>query len=140
MYLNRLTVGEKIAFYSLAHLVASAHEGISLEEKALLEASLHEMKIAKPSHVLSIIDAVRSFESDESKRIALLELMLIAMVDEDFDDAEQAIMSEVLSGFNFDETHIERAAAWAESLAALFRSGQRFIQSPSGKYFIKDMK
>ena len=54
--------------------------------------------------------------------------MLIAMVDDDFDDAEQAILSEVVNGFNFSENHIERAAAWAESLAALFRTGQRFIQ------------
>ena len=45
MYLNRLTNGEKIGFYSLASAVAAAHEGISLEEKALLEAALHEMKI-----------------------------------------------------------------------------------------------
>lgn len=128
MYLNRLTNGEKVAFYSLAYAVATAHEGISLEEKALLEASLHEMKIDQPQQILPVADAVGRFESDETRRIVLLELMLIAMVDDDFDDAEQAVMSEVMSGFNFSENHIERAAAWAESLAALFRTGQRFIQ------------
>ncbi|MBK1679435.1 hypothetical protein [Rhodocyclus tenuis] len=128
MYLNRLTNGEKVAFYSLAHAVAAAHEGISLEEKALLEATLHEMKIPQPQQILSVAEAVSRFESDETRRIALLELMLIAMIDDDFDDAEQTVMSEVLKGFNFNENHVERAAAWAESLAALFRSGQRFIQ------------
>jgi uncharacterized tellurite resistance protein B-like protein len=128
VYLNRLINSEKVAFYSLAHAVATAHEGISLEEKALLEASLHEMKIDQPQQILSITEAVSRFESDETRRIALLELMLIAMVDDDFDDAEQAIISEVMNSFNFSESHIERAAAWAESLAALFRTGQRFIQ------------
>lgn len=127
MYLNRLTDGEKVAFYSLAHAVATAHEGISLEEKALLEAALHEMKIPQPQRILSAPEAISRFESDDTRRIALLELMLIAMVDEDFDDAEQAVVAEVIKGFNFTENHIERAAAWAESLAALFRTGQRFI-------------
>lgn len=128
MYLNRLADGEKIAFYSLAYAVASAHDGISLEEKALLEAALHEMKISKPSQLLSVAEAVNCFISDESRRIVLLELMLIATVDDDFDKAEQAVMAGVLRGFNFNENHIERAEAWAESLAALFRSGQRFIE------------
>lgn len=128
MYLNRLTNGEKVAFYALARAVAVAHEGISLEEKALLEAALHEMKIPQPQQILSVSEAISRFESDETRRIALLELMLIAMVDEDFDDAEQAVVAEVIQGFNFTENHIERAAAWAESLAALFRTGQRFIQ------------
>lgn len=128
MYLNRLTNGEKVAFYSLAHAVAAAHEGISLEEKALLEAALHEMKIPQPQQVLSIAEAVSSFESDETRRIALLELMLIATVDDDFDEAEQAVMAQVVEGFSFNENYIERAVAWAESMAALFRSGQRFIQ------------
>jgi len=128
MYLNRLADGEKIAFYSLAYAVASAHDGISLEEKALLEAALHEMKISKPSQLLSVAEAVSCFISDESRRIVLLELMLIATVDDDFDEAEQAVMAEVLRGFNFNENYIERAEAWAESLAALFRSGQRFIE------------
>ena len=127
MYLNRLTDGEKVAFYSLAQAVAAAHEGISLEEKALLEAALHEMKISRPQEALSVAKAVDCFESDESRRIALLELMLIATVDDDFGDAEQAVMAQVLVGFGFNENHIERAVAWSASLAALFRSGQRFI-------------
>lgn len=128
MYLNRLTNGEKVAFYSLAHAVAAAHEGVSLEEKALLEAALHEMKISQPPQVLSVAEAISLFESDETRRIALLELMLIATVDEDFDEAEQVVMAQIVEGFKFSESHIERSAAWAESLAALFRSGQRFIQ------------
>lgn len=127
MYLNRLTNGEKVAFYSLAHAVAAAHEGVSLEEKALLEAALHEMKISQPPQVLSVAEAISLFESDETRRIALLELMLIATVDEDFDEAEQVVMAQIVEGFKFSESHIERSAAWAESLAALFRSGQRFI-------------
>lgn len=128
MYLNRLTDNEKTAFHSLAHAIAAAHAGISPEEKALLEAALHEMKIARPERVLPVAEAVGQFESDESRRIALLELTLIATVDDDFDEAEQAVMNQVLEGFGFDEGHIERALAWAESLTALFRTGQRFVE------------
>jgi len=128
MYLNRLSESEKIAFYSLAHSIAASHEGISLEELALLDSILGEMQIAKPAAILPIAEALKAFESEEHKRLALLELMLIALVDDDFAEAEQRVFNQAVSAFQLGEHHVERAASWAESMLGLFRSGQRFIQ------------
>jgi len=128
MYLNRLSDGEKVAFYSLSCIVASAHDGISALEKVIIDAALHEMNINQPQVVLPLAEAIARFENDESKKIALLELMLVANIDESFDEAEKQVMDTVLKSFGYDDGHIERAAAWAESMTALFRSGQRFIE------------
>ncbi len=128
MYLNKLSETEKNAFFSIAQAIASVHEGVSLQEKAILEAALGEMRISHPGELMSVGDALSKIESPESKRIVLLELMLIALVDDDFALEEQAVIEEVIKGLNLSEAHIERAATWAGSTLALFRSGQRFIE------------
>ncbi|MCX9157902.1 hypothetical protein OPU71_17395 [Niveibacterium sp. 24ML] len=128
MYLNRLAESEKVAFYSLAHAIAASHDGISFEEQALLDSILSEMQIALPGAILPIADALKAFQSDEHKRLVLLELMLIALVDDDFADAEKRVLSQAASEFQLGDHLVERAASWAESMLGLFRSGQRFIQ------------
>lgn len=128
MYLNRLEDDEKLAFYSLANAVASAQDGISTAESKLLSAAVNEMQIEPPAQLLTIDEAIEKLSTDESRKIALLELMLMAMVDDDFSDAERHVIEQALNAFNFSENHVERAASWAESMLALFKTGQRFIE------------
>ncbi len=128
MYLNRLTKFEKEGFYALAHAIAASHDGISPEEQTILDSIVGEMQISPPDEILPIAEALKRFESDENRRLVLLELMLIALVDNDFAEAEQRVLSQVASAFALDTRHIERAASWAEGMLGLFRSGQRFIQ------------
>lgn len=128
MYLNRLAEDQKLAFYSLANAVANAQDGVSSAESALLSAAANEMQFQPPARLLTIEDAIKRFSTDESRKIALLELMLMAMVDDDFSDAERQVIEQALNAFNFSENHVERAATWAESMLALFKTGQRFIE------------
>jgi hypothetical protein len=128
MYLNRLSETEKIAFFSIAQTVALSHDGISSMEKAILDAALGEMQIQRPSVLMPLNEALAKIESLESKKILLLELMLIAMVDDDFSSEEQLVVQQVIKGLNLSDAHVERASTWAESTLAIFRSGQRFIE------------
>lgn len=129
MYLNMLNEDEKSAFYSLAHALAASHEGISEAEHHVLNSALQEMGIPKPPQLLGIKEACSAFLSNASKKVALLELLLIALVDEDFADDEETMVSEMVDYFGFDASKIDRAASWAESILAGHRSGLRFIQS-----------
>lgn len=128
MYLNKLSDIEKNAFFSVAQAMAAAHEGVSVLEEAILNAALGEMQIQRPEKIQPLSDALNQFQSEDSKRLVLLELMLIAMVDDDFAEAEQSVIEEVIETFKLTESHVERAATWAEGMLALFRSGQRFIE------------
>lgn len=128
MYLNRLSMEEKGAFYAIAHALAASDNGVSTKEQAILDSVLGEMQISRPEKLAPVSEALTVFQLEEHKRIVLLELMLIALVDDDFAAAEQRLLSQVVDAFALSESHVERAATWAESILGLFRSGQRFIQ------------
>lgn len=127
MYLNMLNEQEKNGFYALAHAIASSHEAISDKEREVLLASAHEMGIEPPSVVQSVKEACAVFTSDSSKRVAVLELALLALVDDDFAMEEQAVFNEVISEFAFSAGQIDRAMGLAEAILAQYRSGLRFI-------------
>lgn len=129
MYLTMLSASEKIGFYSLAHALAQSHEGISAEERSVLDASAHEMGIESPSDVLDVKSACAAFVSNASKRVAVLELALLALVDDDFANEEQSVMNEVVNAFGLTEGQVNRVMGLAEVILAQYRSGKRFIES-----------
>jgi uncharacterized tellurite resistance protein B-like protein len=129
MYLSLLNPSEKLAFYSLAHALAGAHEGISAEEDELLDAALREMNIAKPEGTADLAEACAQIQSEQSKRIALLELMLIALVDDDFADSEESVISTIVGHLGLSDGSVNVAASLAESMHAQNRRGLRFIQA-----------
>ncbi|MEQ1667281.1 MAG: hypothetical protein ABL868_02390 [Sulfuriferula sp.] len=129
MYLSMLNVQEKTGFYSLAHALAQSHEDISAEERSVLDASAHEMGIESPSNVLDVKSACAAFVSNASKRVAVLELALLALVDDNFANEEQGVMNEVISELGLTEGQVNRVMGLAEAILAQYRSGKRFIES-----------
>lgn len=129
MYLSMLNAQEKTGFYSLAHALAQSHEGISSEERSVLNASAYEMGIESPNEVLDVKSACAAFGSTASKRVAVLELAFLALVDDDFANEEQGVMNEVVSAFGLTEGQVNRVMGLAEAILAQYRSGKRFIES-----------
>lgn len=129
MYLSLLNPSEKLAFYSLAHALAGAHEGISAEEDELLNAALREMNVAKPTRTVDLAEACAQIQSDQSKKIVLLELMLVALVDDEFAEQEESVITAIVSGLGLDEGAVNVAASLAESMHAQNRRGLRFIHA-----------
>jgi tellurite resistance protein len=124
-----LNLDEKNAFYSLAHTLAASHDGISEAELSVLNSVAQEMGITAPAKIKDIQSACSDFSNTESKHIAILELMLIALVDDNFANEEEAVITQIVQLFGLSEAKIERAASWAESLLSQHRSGLRFIKS-----------
>lgn len=130
MYLSRLSQPQKLAFYSLAHAVASADAGVAADEQVLLNAILGEMGIGEPAELATAPAACAAFSSPAERRIVLLELFLIALVDGDIAGAELDLIREVsrLLGVEGD---LRRAQDWANAMLQLHRSAERFIQRPA---------
>ena len=129
MYLSMLNEQEKIGFYSLAHALAQSHQGISDEERNVLVASAKEMELTPPNVVLDVSAACATFISNTSKRVAILELALLALVDDDFAKEEQKIINEVVTAFDFSASQVSRVMGLAEAILAQYRSGKRFIEA-----------
>lgn len=129
MYLDRLSDVEKIAFSRLAYLLISYY-GIDDHEQKLYYAALAEMGLGEPDVFDEINPGVeaQAFASPASRRIALLELMLLALADGDIDDDEQNILDLIISQFEFDPETLEQAWNWVKDWYQTYQAGNAFIR------------
>ena len=128
MYLDQLNELEKVAFSRLSYLLISYY-GIDEHEERLFYSALGEMGISQPDLDGEISPAVEAaaFSSPHAKRIALLELMLLALADGDIDDDEQNILDLIISQFGFDDETLDRAWSWVRDWYLTYQAGNEFI-------------
>lgn len=129
MYLDQLSDVEKQAFSRLAYLLISYY-GIDEHEQKLYCAALGEMGITEPD-VYDEIDAAleaAAFATPASRRIALLELLLLALADGDIEDEEQNMLDAIISQFGFDAETLELAWSWVKDWYQTYQAGNSFIR------------
>src|SRR3954468_24670480 len=102
MYLDLLEDYEKIAFSRLAFKMIAFH-GIDEHEEKLFYAAIGEMGIAEPDldDEIVIVSECEAFSSMKSKRIALIELMLLALADGDLETEERSLLDDIIATFGF---------------------------------------
>jgi len=130
MYLDQLNEVEKVAFARLSYLLISYY-GIDDHEQKLYYAALSEMGLADPELYDEIDPSVEvaAFTSPASKRIALLELMLLALADGDIDDDEQNILDYIIQAFQFETETLDLAWDWVKNWYETYQAGNQFIRA-----------
>ena len=129
MYLDLLQDLEKVAFSRLAYALIAFH-GIDEHEEKLFYAAVAEMGLDE----LDVADAVdialecSAFGSLSSKRIALIELMLLALADGDLEHEEQSLLDTIILAFEFDEQTLTEAWQWVSAWFQTYRAGKDFVQ------------
>lgn len=129
MYLDLLEDFEKIAFSRLAFTMIAYH-GIDEHEEKLYYSALAEMGIGEPDldDEVNIPLECAAFRSMTSKRIALMELMLMALADGDLESEERHLIDDIIAAFGFDEQTLTEAWQWVSGWYQTYRSGKDFIQ------------
>jgi hypothetical protein len=128
MYLDLLEDTEKVAFSRLAYAMIAFH-GIEAHEEKLYYSALAEMGLGE----LDLEEAVdiqmecQAFQSQASKRIALIELMLLALADGDLEKEEQTLLDDIISAFKFDDETLTEAWQWVSGWFGTFRTGKDFV-------------
>lgn len=130
MFLTKLKEQEKEAFLMLAHHVAhSDDEFCHKEEQIILGYSL-EMSIIGDEYnknSFNLQSTLKVFESEESKRIVLLELLALVHCDDVLHDKEQEILTAIKEVFNFSDGYYSLCSNWAKSILALNQQGFQLI-------------
>ena len=128
MYLDLLEDHEKIAFSRLAFKLIAYH-GIDLHEEKLFYAALGEMGIGEPDLDDDIViqTECEAFTSPKSKRIALTELMLLALADGDLETEERSLLDDMIGAFEFDDETLTHAWEWVMQWFQTFQAGRHFI-------------
>ncbi|MEB3329501.1 MAG: TerB family tellurite resistance protein [Candidatus Sericytochromatia bacterium] len=119
MFLNRFNDLEKRGFLDLALLAVRADDAITTEEVQFVEELRLGLGISEEDfvqHILSDPDferAVASFELDESRRLAFLELVALMYADGQYDPAESLFLRRVQAAFGLDEQVARLHHGWA---------------------------
>ena len=130
MFLNRLKKEEKKAFLQLAHHVARSDSDFSKEEELIIEKYCMEMQIENaPFNEASfdIYDTLDEFQSKNSKRIVLLELMALIYSDDFLHDGEREVLEKILEEFDLSYSLSIVYTEWAKTMLSLYKQGNALL-------------
>jgi uncharacterized tellurite resistance protein B-like protein len=125
VFLNRFNDVEKRGFLELALLAVRADDAITTEEVQFVEELRLGLGISEEDFVQHILadpdfaQAVASFELDESRRLAFLELVALMYSDGQYDPAESNFLRRVQAAFGLDEETARLHHGWARRLMQL---------------------
>ena len=131
MFLGELNPNECVAFLELAHAVAQADGDLAAPEAQML--ALYRVEVGIPEEMyevqgVEVEDAAAVFESDISKRAALMELMLLVMADGVAHPQEHDLLQRVQAVFALEDAQAERQFSWVQRLVALVSTGRRLVE------------
>jgi uncharacterized tellurite resistance protein B-like protein len=124
MYLAQLNQEERLAFLSLARHLVARDGKLQSSEQELLQALAAEMGIeVDEEEDLAFLDAVSAFETRRSRRIAALELITLAHVDERYHEEEIRFLKDLFHAFEIPLEQMEAYEAWVKRYLAVIREG-----------------
>lgn len=128
MFLHELTAEQQRAFLVLARQVIAADDRLALQEVERLEALYRETGLpAETAHAPDVVgDLNYMFDTLRTRAVALLELLLVAHTDGEYEGREQAALDHVAEAMGVPEALWTDLQGWAARYAALVREAQTF--------------
>ena len=132
MFLNLLTEKEKKGFLNLLYITANIDGDYTETEKEKIKAYAVEMAINLgdiKSNETNLGKVLLNFynSNDTTKKIVILELIALALVD-GYKDEEKKIIEEILTKFNLqDNEYGEKALKWLEKILPMYKEGYEIV-------------
>jgi tellurite resistance protein len=131
MLLMKLQSKEKFSFLQLAHYLARIDNKYGPREEEIILEYCAEMGIENldsfNNESFSLNGILKDFKSEQSKRIVILELMILIHIDHTFHINEQKIMQEISYNFGIDLEDVNDYSQWGKSVAMLYEVAKIFI-------------
>lgn len=115
MFLNLLTDRQKQSFLALATKVVMADGGVVPEENVTLDVRKGEMggNIMAPPEEIFGEPNFSVFDTEQSRRIVVMELMVLAYSDDEYHVTERPIIEAFANEFGFTEDDLKKIEDWA---------------------------
>jgi tellurite resistance protein len=131
MLLMKLEAREKFSFLQLAHYLARIDNDYGEKEREIILEYCAEMGIENDEDFdieeFSLEETLKDFKSDKSKKIVILELMILIHADDKFDLKERELISKINDSFKLSSENLEFCSQWGKGVAALYSQGKLFI-------------
>lgn len=131
MLLMKLESKEKFSFLQLAHYLARIDNKYGPREEEIILEYCTEMGIenldAFDSENFSLEGILKDFKSESSKKIVILELMILIHIDHTFHLNEQMLMAKISDSFGINLEDVNDYSQWGKSVAMLYEVAKIFI-------------
>jgi DnaJ-domain-containing protein 1 len=120
LLLGQLRTPEKFAFLRLAHFLAKTDGTYGDKEKELIDEYCFEMGIDNIEFNNDKLENIlKEFKSKKSKKIALMELMILAHIDDTFNLYEYKTTQAIAEAFEIEHQSLLYFSTWGKAVAAL---------------------
>ena len=131
MLLMKLQSKEKFSFLQLAHYLARVDNNYGEKEEEIILEYCTEMGIENIDSFdfgnFSLDDILKDFKSEKSKRIVILELMILIHIDHIFNINEKKLIQKISDSFGIDISDVNDYSQWGKSVAMLYEVAKIFI-------------
>ncbi|PLW80584.1 hypothetical protein C0585_01805 [Candidatus Woesearchaeota archaeon] len=132
MFLFQLNLPEKMAFIYLAKKMVTVDDGIVDDyERHLLDIMSNEMQISVNDHsiVFDLEKLASEFQSEFSRKICLVELLSLALVNEDYNQKQKDLLLGLCNFFDISKNNFSELESWVLKMMNLYKEGIELIKS-----------
>jgi hypothetical protein len=127
----KLQSKEKFSFLQLAHYLARVDNKYGPKEEEIILEYCVEMGIENLDSFdfdnFSLDDILKDFKSEKSKRIVLLELMILIHIDHIFNINEKKLIEKISDSFGIKISDVNDYSQWGKSVAMLYEVAKIFV-------------
>ena len=131
MLLMKLQSKEKFSFLQLAHYLARIDNKYGQKEEEIILEYCTEMGIENLDNFdfdnFSLEKILNDFKSETSKKIVILELMILIHIDHSFNLNEKKLIQRISENFGIDVDDVNDYSQWGKSVAMLYEVAKIFI-------------
>ena len=131
MLLMKLQSKEKFSFLQLAHYLARIDNKYGQKEEEIILEYCTEMGIENLDSFdfdnFSLDKILSDFKSESSKRIVILELMILIHIDHTFNLNEKKLIEKISESFGIDIDDVNDYSQWGKSVAMLYEVAKIFV-------------
>ncbi|MDD2601017.1 MAG: hypothetical protein PHO37_17630 [Kiritimatiellae bacterium] len=136
MFLYQLGLTEKMAFVQLAKMMVTVDDGkIDDRECNLINVMANEMQVSVDS-ILSIEfnleQLAGQFKSEPSKRICLMELLSLALVNSEFHEKQKLLLDGLTNIFGISTRELANIDTWVREIMECTNRGLALINGIGG--------
>ena len=131
MLLMKLQSKEKFSFLQLAHYLARVDNKYGRREEEIILEYCSEMGIENVDSFdfenFSLENILKDFKSEASRRIVILELMILIHIDHSFNLNEKKLIQKISENFGIDIDDVNDYSQWGKSVAMLYEVAKIFV-------------
>ena len=127
----KLQSKEKFSFLQLAHYLARVDNKYGKREEEIILEYCVEMGIENLDSFdfenFSLEKILKDFKSESSKKIVILELMILIHIDHSFNLNEKKLIQRISENFGIDVDDVDDYSQWGKSVAMLYEVAKIFV-------------